>query len=853
LGYQSEEVVGIVTPLKFHDPQEVALRAEQLKETHGITSSGVRVFLELASLEGSERGEWSYRHKDGRLIDVELTVTAMREDGVITGFLGIASDISARKRSERKLVQSERKYANFFQLLPNIAGVTRLADGILLEVNASFERWTGWSQQEALGKSTRELRLWEPEVRAQAIERLKESGAVQNFRFEYRTRQGDLRPALMYMTPVEINGEECIYFIIQDVTEATRAQQNLFNERARLHTLLKTIPDLIWLKDPHGVYLSCNARFEAFCGVPEQELVGRTDYDFVPRELADSFRANDLKALALGGPSVNEETVTFASDGHQELLETIKTPMWDGAGKLVGVLGIARNISDLRRAEAEISTSEERYRNLFEQIPAPMVIYRQESLELLAVNQVFLTHYGYQQKEALALKLPQLHPPEERTRLELEIAHSGGNRCLGGEWRHLRKDGSVLDIMAVSHDIAYQGESACIVVITDITQRKQLEEQLRQSQKMESIGRLAGGVAHDFNNMLSVILTSVELARYKLAPGDPVGEFLEMIARAGERSAAITRQLLTFSRQELVSPRTVNLSELAGELKKLLSRLITEEITLVLRAAEELWTVRIDPAQVDQILMNLTVNARDAMPQGGSLVLETGNVRITPEFCRAYPGARAGDFVQLTVSDTGCGMSAETQGHIFEPFFTTKKVGEGTGLGLATVYGIVSQNDGFIHVYSEPGLGSTFKIYLPRVAGEESPAPEAPVEASPAGETILLVEDEELLLRATTQLLENMGYRVIQAGAPLEAQEIAAQPGIEIDVLLTDVVMPRLNGRELAAEVLTRHPSVRVLFMSGYSRDIIAQRGIVEEGMHYIQKPLDSIRLGKKLRELLNG
>ena len=387
----------------------------------------------------------------------------------------------------------------------------------------------------------------------------------------------------------------------------------------------------------------------------------------------------------------------------------------------------------------------------------------------------------------------------------------------------------------------------------DITERKRLEEQLIQSQKMESIGRLAGGVAHDFNNMLSVIIGSADMLKLKVPQGDPRWDYLEQISKAAERSGQITRQLLALSRKQVIAPKTVNLNSLVQDLQKNLARLIGEDVRLAFKPAPGLWDVLIDPSQVDQIIMNLSVNARDAMPGGGSLTIETSNIHIDSNYTRMHIEATPGDYVSLRVADTGSGMSREIQTHIFEPFFTTKEIGKGTGLGLATVYGIVTQNKGFINVYSEPGQGTVFQICLPRHFGETVKERDHLEMLPPTGSgTILVVEDEEMLLYMTTKMLEEIGYRVIQAASPKDAMKIC-EGSEEIDLVLTDVVMPEMNGRELVENIRSVRPGIRVLFMSGYTSDIIVQRGIVEEGMFFIEKPLELNHLNKKIKQVLSS
>jgi two-component system, cell cycle sensor histidine kinase and response regulator CckA len=390
-----------------------------------------------------------------------------------------------------------------------------------------------------------------------------------------------------------------------------------------------------------------------------------------------------------------------------------------------------------------------------------------------------------------------------------------------------------------------------VVTFINITQRKELEEQFRQAQKMESIGRLAGGVAHDFNNMLSVIIGAAELSKCKIADGESALPYLELISKAAGRSSEITRQLLAFSRKEVVSPKPVNLNAQIIESEKMLGRLISEDVKLSFRPATDLWSVMIDPSQVDQILMNLAANASDAMPDGGSLTLETANVQLDYNFGSCHANAKAGDYVLLTVTDTGMGMERSTVEHIFEPFFTTKGVGKGTGLGLATVYGIVTQNNGFINVFSEPGDGSLFKIYFPRLNDQVSPEERRePTNASAAG-TVVLVEDEDMVLWMATKLLEEMGFQVIQAQTPEKALTICADHEQQIDLVLSDVVMPGMNGKEMYDRIRRLRPGLKVLFMSGYSEDIVAQRGVVEQGMHYIEKPLEMNKLYQKIRQVL--
>lgn len=525
--------------------------------------------------------------------------------------------------------------------------------------------------------------------------------------------------------------------LIKEIEERRRAEESLAKNEAHLRTLLKTIPDLVWLKDPDGIYLACNSRFERFFGAKEEEIAGKSDYDFVPGELADFFRQHDKAAIERGAPSVNEEEVTYADDGHHELLETIKTPVFDNNGNLIGVLGIARDITERKRAEDE---------------------------------------------------------------------------------------------------------------------RRILQDQLFQARKMDAVGRLAGGVAHDFNNMLSIIIGRAELATMKLKPSDTLYNDLCEIQDVGRRSADLTRQLLAFARKQTISPEILDLNSTIESMLRMLSRLIGEDMELIWKPVSGLWEVKVDPAQIDQLLANLLINARDAITNPmGKVTIETKNSVFDTDYCQLHTGFIPGEYVQIAVSDNGCGMDSYTLENIFEPFFTTKSLGEGTGLGLSTIYGIVKQNQGFINVYSEPDQGSIFRIYLPRHVGERSKVTEINRIKTVTGgnETILLVEDEAAILEVTQMMLKKIGYRVLPADKPHKAIKLAEAHIGEIDLLMTDVIMPEMNGSNLAKQITSFYPDIKLLFMSGYTADIIAHHGVLNEGVHFIQKPFSMQALDAKVRESL--
>ncbi len=406
--------------------------------------------------------------------------------------------------------------------------------------------------------------------------------------------------------------------------------------------------------------------------------------------------------------------------------------------------------------------------------------------------------------------------------------------------------------------IGSDGQPECRAVLSDVTrnveaeaERGRLQGQLLQAQKMESIGRLAGGVAHDFNNMLGAILGYTELALNDVAPHDPLHADLIEIQKAAQRSADLTRQLLAFARKQVIAPRVFDLDDMVESLLRMLRRLIGEDVELTWLAGGGGCPVKMDPSQIDQVLANLCINARDAIAGVGKVTIATSRAVFTDADCAGNPGATAGEYVRLSISDDGDGMDKEVLAHIFEPFFTTKQLGEGTGLGLATVYGIVKQNEGFVNVYSEPGLGTTFNIYLPRYVGPAEPPPQldAVAELSTGHEVVLLVEDEPAILRMVGRALTSLGYRVLAAATPGDAIRLATAHSGTIHVLLTDVVMPEMNGRDLARRVMSLHPELSCVFMSGYTADVIANRGVLDDGVFFVQKPFSIHALAVKIRE----
>ena len=479
------------------------------------------------------------------------------------------------------------------------------------------------------------------------------------------------------------------------------------------------------------------------------------------------------------------------------------------------------------------------------------------------VNRRLCEMLGYSEEELQQKTWAEMTYPDD-----LPPDLSQFNRLLAGEIdsyemekRFFRKDGTILSTHLTASCFRNQDGSVGFFIASfqDITERKQaeaeraaLELQLRQAQKMESIGRLAGGVAHDFNNMLSVILGYAELIKERLPSGHPLADDVDEIQRAASHSKDTVSQLLAFSRKQIIVPKPTDLNELIADTKTTLARLIGEDIELCFCPHEDLWRIKCDPSQLDQILVNFAVNARDAMPKGGKLTIETANVSLDDAYCREHLGITPGEYVLLVVSDNGIGMDQQTLSSVFEPFFTTKEVGQGTGLGLSTVYGIVRQNSGFVYAYSEPDRGSSFKVYFPRVLQEDEPVEAAEdTVVAPGSGTILLVEDDPMVRKMTTAMLQRIGYTVIASEGPREALLLCKQADTSIDLLITDVVMPGMNGMELRDRIEAMKPGVKVLFISGYTSNVIAERGVLEEGVHFAEKPFSLKDLARKVQEAI--
>ncbi|MCP4576911.1 MAG: PAS domain S-box protein [Deltaproteobacteria bacterium] len=640
-----------------------------------------------------------------------------------------------------------------------------------------------------------------------------------------------------------------------DITGRKQAQDALNQSKM----FLENLNDIAYMADDQGNLTWVNAAVEEIVGFSAEEVMGKP---FLPLVVAEDHASLiQVYERTLMGESL-ENIFTFLSGA---ACHFTSLPRRNMAGEIVGTFGIARDITRKLQTEKALRDSEERLRKAQQAAKIGNWEYDISTGKVWGSEEVFRI-YGIERKtEFFPLEEIENHIIDAKRVNRALTDLIAKNEPYDIEFEIKPKDGKPLTVI---RSIAELGRDAngnpvkVLGVIQDITTAKAKERenikligQLQHAQKMESIGRLAGGVAHDFNNMLTVILGHVEMALEETDPARPLHARLEEIRNAGERSTDLVRQLLAFARKQTIAPRVLDLNKTVEGMFKMLQRLIGEDIALNWRPGKDLGPVKVDPSQVDQILANLCVNARDAIKNTGNLTIETVNAAFDEAYCGGHAGVVSGEYVLLTVSDDGCGMDAEIRDKLFEPFFTTKELGKGTGLGLATVYGIVKQNNGFINVYSEPGRGTTFKIYLPRHEGEpgrmQEKSPAAP--AARGHETILLVEDEPAILAMVKMMLERLGYTVLAAGAPGETIRLAGEYAGEIHLLMTDVVMPEMNGLDLAENLFSLYPKLNCLFMSGYTADVIARHGVLDEGVNFIQKPFSMKDLAFKVREALDG
>jgi PAS domain S-box-containing protein len=821
------------------------------------TARRIQRIMEL----GGDRFETRHNCKDGRMIDIEVSVNYMEVGGA--RMFVFLRDITERKQAEETLRESERKFRDLYDNAP-LGYHEYDAEGRITNVNRTDLEMLGYTREELIGQPIWKLNVNEEAVREQVVAKL--AGTLppgKELERTYKRKDGTIFPVLIEDRLIldekgRIKGIRCT---IQDITERKRTEEALQTEKQRSQILSENAPFGMVMIDRDGTFRYINPKFKELFGYDLRDIPdGKTWFrkafpDPTYRHSVISAWINDLKIFPPGERRPRVFTAT-CKDGTEKIVNLISVQLETGEN-----LVTCEDMTEHIRFEETLRESEERYRTLFEGSRDAVYITTREG-KFVDFNQAFLDLLGYGREEVMALQAQDSYVfPSDRYRFQKEIEKNGFVRDY--EVRLRKQNGKEMDCLLTASVrrgsdgtiLGYQG------IIRDITEHKRaekemkaLEEQFRQSQKMEAIGRLAGGIAHDFNNILTIIQGYCQLSLYELKGDHPLRENIEGIKKSTDRAAGLIRKILAFSRRQVMEMRVLDLNTLLMDLDKLLRRIIGEDIDLVTVLTEDLGRVKVDPGQIEQVILNLAVNAKDAMPNGGKLTIETANAELDDVYARSHVSVAPGQHVMLSVSDTGVGMSPEVKERIFEPFYTTKEKGKGTGLGLSTVYGIVKQSGGNIWVYSELGQGTTFKIYLPRAeaAPEEIMEKVAKEEPPRGSETILVVEDEEELRKLAVQFLQKQGYRVLEATQGEEALLICEQHKEPIHLLVTDVVMPGMSGRELSERLTSLRPEIKILYMSGHTNSAIFHHGVLEPGVILLQKPFTLEGLARKVREVLD-
>jgi two-component system, cell cycle sensor histidine kinase and response regulator CckA len=779
-----------------------------------------------------------------RLAEAEETLRAIR--GGEVDALVIAGD---QGETIQILGEGDRIYRQFIETLSE-GTVTLSSDGVILSCNSALAKTLRRPFAQILGTAMRNH--VSPEDQEYIAALLAQAGTESRRRkVHLRTTDGFLVPVYVSATQLKSATSEPIYcLVLTDLEEVISAEASLRESEQRYRELLEFAPVGIAVY-VEGKIVFTNPAGARLLGADSEEMIaGKPIAEIIHPAGLEGSQSRMRRMMAGEKDLYPAEEVYLRLDGTPITVAVMATTLpYEGKPAVQVIL---TDITGRKMAEAE----RERLMAAIEQT-GDIVIITNPDGTIQYVNPSFETATGYSRAEALGNNPRMLNSGEKDRAFYEELWQTISS---GKRWQGIlinrRKDGKLYTEDATISPVCDTGGRivSYVGVKRDITAQRLMEDRLRQGQKMETIGQLAGGVAHDFNNMLQVIITYTEMALAKVEVELPLHKYLMEIRRAAQRSAEITGQLLAFARKQTVSPKVLDLNDAVASSQKMIQRLIGEDIDLLWAPGRNLWKVKIDPSQLDQILANLTANARDAIGGVGKITIHTEKVTLDAASCANSPGSLPGKYLLLAVSDDGCGMNKETLSHLFEPFFTTKAQGKGTGLGLATVFGIVRQNNGFITVYSEPGDGTTFKVYLPQA--EDAAAQPSKIEAAATRggtETVLVVEDEEAILELAHESLEHLGYTVLVAGLPEDALRRCKEHAGPIHLLITDVVMPQMNGRKLAERLRAERPGLKCLYMSGYTADIIAHRGVLEEGVNFIAKPFSLGVLADKVRAVLDG
>ena len=735
------------------------------------------------------------------------------------------------------------------------AMISNNLEGIITSWNRGAQRIYGYTAAEAIGQP---MAILVPSNHADEVPtiltKVAQGNRVDQYGTKGITKSGHLLDVSIAVSPVRDSAGAIIgaSTIVSDITTRERAEKAQRESEAQYQLLFDSNPLPMWVFDRKSLgFLAVNEAAVRHYGFSRDEFADMTLLDIRPD--ADIPRLREHMSRPTRGLQDAEVWRHRKKDGSIIHVE-ITAHSLDFRGREAELV-LAHDVTDRRRAEERLRQSEERFSKAFRSSPFGIVIATESKGRMVDANPAFLKMVGYNREDVIGRTAKELNLWTEAHQSDLrrqQLVNQDHAKLF--ELRFKSQSGEVKLAEFATERIQLHDEACVLAIIHDITEPRRLEQQLRQAQKMEAMGRLAGGIAHDFNNLLSIIIGYCELCQEQLDVDHPVGKHVEQIKKAGERAATLTRQLLAFSRQQVLQPRTLNLNAVVHGISKMLLRVIGEHISLIFKPAEPLSSVRVDFGQAEQVLLNLTLNARDAMPEGGKIVIETANVELDENYSQIHEVVKPGSYVMLSVSDTGVGMDHATLSRIFEPFFTTKEPTRGTGLGLSTVYGIVKQSGGYIWVYSEPFRGTAVKIYLPSIdQPAESLIPLKTTVSFPKGtETILLVEDDEALRKVTISLLRNSGYKVLEAASAATAIDISHHYEGNIDLLLSDVIMPAKSGPDLAIDVKRYRTDMKVLYVSGYTGDMIAHQGVLDPGITLLSKPFSKEALLTTVRDVLD-
>jgi two-component system cell cycle sensor histidine kinase/response regulator CckA len=813
------------------------------------------------ALDSGKAYESEYRYKrakDGKYRwHLSKGIPLKNASGKVEKWIGFGIDIHDSKTAETDLADREARLSAIVNTGPECIKLLA-ADGALLEMNpAGLAIVEADSPGQVIGKHLIEKVVSRAYYKAfrdlnQRVFRGEDGELI----YEITGFKGTHRWLQTHATPLRDKKGEiwAALAITHDITQQKKAEDELRASEARFRALFEHSTDAVVLFDKNWRVMFCSSSIERILGVRPEEVLGSDALGWVhPDDLAQA-QATYQHVLDHPGETISARVRLRAKNGSWKIIERHITNLLDDP-HIGAIVNNVRDITEKVRADEALRGSEERFAKAFQSSPLPITITTRPDTRYLDINDAALELFGFSRHEVIGHTVDELEVwanPEDRQAFEKMLLDSGKVQSLQTTFR--TRKGELRHVELFADWIELAGSSCVFCIVHDITESLKLEAQFRQAQKMDAIGRMAGGVAHDFNNMLAVIVGYVQLLQDRISPTDPGQKHIEQIRKACERASGLTRQLLAFSRRQVLQPKILNLNAVVNNVSKMLLRMIGEDMTLSMVPGIPLGSVKADLGQIEQVLVNLAINARDAMPHGGRIIIETANAELKEDHAQYKPAVVTGSYVMLSVSDTGTGMDEPTMARIFEPFFTTKGAGKGTGLGLAVVYGIVKQSNGYIWVTSEPGKGATFKLYFPRVHEDADPLISQTFDPPVirGSETILVVEDDPSLRELVVALLEESGYKVIEAMDVKEAIAITKKRK-NINLLLTDVIMPNMSGGELAKQISRIRPDIKVLFMSGYSGDQVASHGVLEAETNLVEKPFTKHALLSKVRAVLDN